>query len=49
MGIHDDKRSVALYHEFEASYKMKLGMTGMDGIFTLRDENCHDNIAVVQS
>ena len=40
---------VALYHEFADPYKMKLGMEGMSGTFTLRDENRSDNRAVVQS
>lgn len=40
---------VALYHEFADPYKMKLGMQGMDGTFTIRDENRSDNRAVVRS
>ena len=40
---------VALYHEFADPYKMRLGMKGMSGSFTLRDENRSDNRAVVQS
>ena len=40
---------VALYHEFADPYKMKLGMQGMDGTFTLRDENRSDNRAVVRT
>ena len=40
---------VAIYHEFADPYKMKLGMTGMAGTFTLRDEDRSDNRAVVQS
>lgn len=40
---------VALYHEFADPYKMKLGMTGMAGTFTLRDEDRSDNRAVIQS
>ncbi len=40
---------VALYHEFADPYKMKLGMSGMAGTFTLRDEDRSDNRAVVQS
>lgn len=40
---------VALYHEFADPYKLKIGMRGMNGSFTLRDENRSDNRAVVRS
>lgn len=40
---------VALYHEFADPYKIKLGMQGMDGAFTIRDENRSDNRAVVRT
>ena len=40
---------VSIYHEFADPYKMKLGMEGMSGSFTLRDETHSDNRAVVQS
>ena len=40
---------VVVYHEFADPYKMKVGMKGMSGSFTLRDENRTDNRAVVQS
>jgi len=39
---------VAVYHEFADPYKMELGMAGMDGSFTLRDENRSDNRGVIR-
>ncbi|MBR5599457.1 MAG: autotransporter outer membrane beta-barrel domain-containing protein, partial [Alphaproteobacteria bacterium] len=40
---------LSVYHEFADPHKMELGMRGMSGTFTLRDENRSDNRAVVQS
>ena len=40
---------MAVYHEFADPYKIKLGMNGMSGSFTLRDENRSDNRAVIRS
>jgi outer membrane autotransporter protein len=39
---------VAAYHEFADPYQMELGMTGLEGTFTIRDENRSDNRAVVR-
>ena len=36
------------YHEFLDPYKVKLGMNGMDGFFTVRDENRSNNRAVAR-
>ena len=36
------------YHEFADPYKLKLGMNGMDGAFTIRDKNCSNNRAVAR-
>jgi len=40
---------VAAYHEFADPYKLDVGMTGMDGSFTLRDENRSDNRGVIRA
>lgn len=40
---------VAIYHEFADPYKMKIGVSGMDGTFTLRDENRSNNRAVIRT
>lgn len=40
---------VAMYHEFANPYALTLGMNGMDGSFTIRDEKRTDNRAVVRT
>ena len=40
---------VAAYHEFADPYKMDVGMNGLSGHFTLRDENRSDNRAVART
>ncbi|MBR6232088.1 MAG: autotransporter outer membrane beta-barrel domain-containing protein, partial [Alphaproteobacteria bacterium] len=40
---------VAAYHEFADPYRVKVGMTGMDGAFTLRDEKRSDNRGVIRA
>ena len=40
---------VAAYHEFADPYKLNVGMDGMDGHFTLRDENRSNNRGVLRS
>lgn len=40
---------VAMYHEFANPYALILGMNGMDGSFTVRDEKRTDNRAVVRT
>jgi len=40
---------VALYHEFADPYKLRVGMNGMEGAFTLRDENRSDNRGVIRA
>ena len=40
---------VAAYHEFADPYKVDVGMNGMAGHFTLRDENRSDNRGVIRS
>lgn len=40
---------VAMYHEFANPYALTLGMNGMDGSFTVRDEKRTDNRAVVRT
>jgi hypothetical protein len=40
---------VAAYHEFADPYQLRVGMEGMDGYFTLRDENRSDNRGVVRA
>ena len=40
---------VAMYHEFADPYKMKIGMNGMSGTYTLRDENRGANRAVIRT
>ena len=40
---------VAFYKEFADPYKMKVGMNGMSGTYTLRDENRGKNRAVVRT
>lgn len=40
---------IAGYHEFADPYKMEVGMRGMDGRFTLRDENRTKNRAVARA
>ena len=40
---------VVAYHEFADPYKLRVGMNGMDGTFTLRDENRSDNRGVVRA
>ena len=40
---------VAAYHEFADPYTLDVGMTGMDGSFTLRDENRSDNRGVIRA
>lgn len=41
--------SVAMYHEFANPYALTLGMNGMDGSFTVRDEKRTDSRAVVRT
>lgn len=40
---------LSAYHEFADPYKMDVGMNGMDGRFTLRDERRTDNRAVARA
>ena len=40
---------VALYHEFADPYKMRIGMNGMSGTYTLRDNERGKNRAVIRS
>lgn len=40
---------IAVYHEFADPYKMKIGMNGMAGTFTLRDENRSANRAIIRT
>ena len=40
---------VAVYHEFADPYALELGMNGMDGSFTVRDERRKDNRAVIRT
>ena len=40
---------LAAYHEFADPYKVEVGMNGMNGHFTLRDENRSDNRGVIRS
>ena len=40
---------VVAYHEFADPYKIDIGMNGMDGTFTLRDEKRTDNRAVARA
>lgn len=40
---------VVAYHEFADPYKLRVGMNGMDGAFTLRDENRSDNRGVIRA
>lgn len=40
---------VVVYHEFADPYRLDVGMNGMDGAFTLRDENHSQNRAVVRA
>ena len=40
---------VAAYHEFADPYKLRVGMNGMDGAFTLRDENRSENRGVIRA
>ena len=40
---------VSVYHEFADPYRVKVGMQGMDGAFTLRDENRSDNRGVIRA
>ena len=40
---------VVVYHEFADPYKLRVGMEGMDGDFTLRDENRSDNRGVIRA
>ena len=40
---------VAAYHEFADPYKLRVGMEGMDGSFTLRDEKRSDNRGVIRA
>ncbi len=40
---------VAMYHEFANPYALTLGMNGMDGSFTVRDEKRTDSRAVVRT
>ena len=40
---------VALYHEFANPYELELGMNGMDGNFTIRDERRKDNRMVLRT
>ena len=40
---------MAAYHEFADPYRIKVGMQGMDGSFTLRDEDASDNRAVLRA
>ncbi|MBR6411809.1 MAG: hypothetical protein IKS41_01445, partial [Alphaproteobacteria bacterium] len=39
---------VAAYHEFADPYKLRVGMEGMDGSFTLRDDRRSDNRGVIR-
>ena len=39
---------LAMYHEFANPYELKVGMSGMDGTYTLRDDRRSDNRAVVR-
>ena len=38
-----------LYHEFADPYALKMKINGMNGSFTLRDENRQDNYIVLRS
>lgn len=40
---------MAAYHEFADPYRVKVGMNGMDGAFTLRDEKRSDNRGVIRA
>lgn len=40
---------IAVYHEFSDPYKMKIGMNGMAGTFTLQDENRSANRAIIRT
>ncbi len=40
---------MAAYHEFADPYRVKVGMRGMDGAFTLRDEKRSDNRGVIRA
>ncbi len=40
---------VVAYHEFADPYKLRVGMEGMNGDFTLRDEDRSSNRAVVRA
>ena len=40
---------VAAYHEFADPYRIKVGMDGMDGAFTLHDENRSENRGVIRA
>lgn len=40
---------IAVYHEFADPYKMKIGMNGMAGTFTLQDENHSANRAIIRT
>ena len=39
---------LSVYHEFADPYELKVGMTGMNGTYTLRDEKRSDNRAVAR-
>ena len=40
---------MAAYHEFADPYRVRIGMNGMDGFFTLRDEKRSDNRGVIRA
>ena len=40
---------MAAYHEFADPYRVKVGMNGMEGAFTLRDEDRSDNRGVIRA
>lgn len=40
---------IVAYHEFADPYRLDVGLTGMDGFFTLRDENRSQNRAVARA
>ena len=40
---------IAVYHEFADPYRIKVGMNGMEGAFTLQDENRSDNRAIIRT
>ena len=40
---------ISAYHEFADPYKLRVGMEGMNGNFTLRDENRSDNRGVMRA